>query len=101
MGTRATGEPGDAAAAAPQDQAATIRDEMAARRASVPLSLRPIRWEQSTTSAARIALLTGHGKDASDWWTMRWWSRAPVIPLVELYCRHSCHSPLFIGQGLR
>jgi hypothetical protein len=30
MGTRATGEPGDATAAAPQDQAATIRNEMAA-----------------------------------------------------------------------
>jgi len=31
MGTRATGEPGDATAAAPQDQVATIRNEMAAR----------------------------------------------------------------------
>jgi len=41
MATRTTGEPRNAAAAAPQDQAATIRVEMAARRASVPLSSRP------------------------------------------------------------
>ncbi len=44
-GRAATGELGDAAAAAPQDQAATICGEMAVRRAYVPLSSRPIRRE--------------------------------------------------------
>jgi hypothetical protein len=55
MGTRATGEPGDAAAAGPQDQSATIRNEMAARRASVPLSSRPISHEHPATSAETMA----------------------------------------------
>jgi hypothetical protein len=50
MGTRATGELADAAAAARQDQAATICGEMAARRAYVPLSSRPIRHLAGYTS---------------------------------------------------
>src|SRR5713226_5701784 len=44
-GRAATGGLGAGRAAAPQDQAATICDEVAARRASVPLSSRPIRQE--------------------------------------------------------
>jgi hypothetical protein len=53
---------GDVAAAAPRDQAATIRDEMAARRGSLPpLSQAGVADNVCSNDGRQFALLTGHG----------------------------------------
>ena len=65
MGTRATGEPGDAAAAAPQDQAATIRDEMAAKARQRAALVAPhqagVADNVCGQDRRQFALLTGQG----------------------------------------